>query len=307
MATTESITTTYAGESAGKYISAALLQNDSIRNGALSVIPNVKYKQVVNTMALSGIQADATCDFTDVGTVTVAERIIQPKSLQVNLKLCKANYRDTWEAIQMGYSAHDNLPPKFSDYLLGLAIAQVASEVETNIWSGVEATDGEFGGLEVKLAANAAQPAGQEVAGTTVTSSNVVAELGKVLAATPNAIYKKPGFSIRIPVGIEKAYIAAQAALGYMDKFHVDKTSLNFQGVPLIVCPGMSDNVMVATYDDNLWFGTGLLSDQNLVKLIDTSETLGDENVRIVMRYTAGTQFGIGADIVTYGITNASN
>ena len=307
MATTESITTTYAGESAGKYISAALLSNDSISNGAVSVMPNIKYKQVVNTLALSGIQADASCDFTDIGTVTLAERILEPKSLQVNLQLCKANYRDTWEAVQMGYSAHDNLPPKFSDYLLGLAAAQVASEVETNIWSGATGNSGEFNGLEVLLATNAAQPAGQEVLGTTVTAANVVAELGKVLAATPNAIYKKPGFAIRIGVGIEKDYIAAQAALGYMDRFHVGKTELNFQGVPLIVCPGMSDNVMIATYEDNLWFGTGLLSDQNLVKLIDTADILGDENVRIIMRYTAGTQFGIGSDIVTYGITNTAN
>ena len=307
MATTETITTSYAGESAGKYISAALLSNDSISNGAVSVMPNIKYKQVVNTMALSGIQADATCDFTEIGTVTVDERILEPKSLQVNVKLCKQNYRDTWEAIQMGYSAHDNLPPKFSDYLIGLAAAQVSSEVETNIWSGVTATGGEFGGLEVALAANAAQPAAQEIAGTALTAANIVAELGKVLAATPAAIYKKPGFAIRIPVLAEKHYIAAQAALGYLDKFNVDKTALNFQGVPLIVCPGMTDTVMVATYEDNLWFGTGLLSDQNLVKVIDTAETLGDENVRIIMRYTAGTQFGMGADIVTYGITNASN
>jgi hypothetical protein len=97
------------------------------------------------------------------------------------------------------------------------------------------------------------------------------------------------------------------AALGYIDKFHVDKVPLNFEGIPLISCPGMSNNTMIATYSDNLWFGTGLLSDQNMVKLIDTSETLGDENVRIIMRYTAGTQFGIGADIITYGITNGAN
>lgn len=307
MATTETITTTYAGESAGKYISAALLTPESIARGAVSVMPNVKYQSVVNTMALSGIQADATCDFTDVGTVTVDERIITPKSLQVNMQLCKQNYRDTWEAVQMGYSAHDNLPPLFSDYLLGLVAAQVASEVETNIWSGVAATGGEFGGLEVGLASNADQPAAKEIAGITLSAANIVAQLQLILDQANAAIYRKPGFAIRIPVSAEKFYIQAMAALGYLDKFYVGGVDLNFQGVPLIPCPGMSDDVMVATYSDNLWFGTGLMSDQNLVKLIDTSETLGDENVRIIMRYTAGTQFGIGADIITYGITNSAN
>jgi len=47
MATTTSITTTYAGESAGKYISAALLSGNTIANGGLTIRPNVKFKEVV--------------------------------------------------------------------------------------------------------------------------------------------------------------------------------------------------------------------------------------------------------------------
>lgn len=307
MATTETITSSYVGESAAKYISAALLTSESLTNGAISVMPNVKYKAVVNTMALSGIQADATCDFTEIGTVTVAERILTPKSLQVNVKLCKANYRNTWEAIQMGYSAHDNLPPLFSDYLLGLVANQVASEIEANVWSGVEATGGDFGGLEVALATNAAQSAAREIAGTTLSASNIIAQLRLVTGQFGAVLHRKAGMAIRIPVSAYQFYIQAMAALGYLDKFHVGDVPLNFEGVPLIVCPGMSDNVMVATYPDNLWFGTGIMSDQNLVKVIDTSESLGDENVRIIMRYTAGVQFGNGADIITYGITNGGN
>ena len=44
MATSTSITTTYAGESAGKYISAALLAGNTIANGGLTIRPNVKFK-----------------------------------------------------------------------------------------------------------------------------------------------------------------------------------------------------------------------------------------------------------------------
>ena len=33
----------------------------------------------------------------------------------------------------------------------------------------------------------------------------------------------------------------------------------------------------------------------------------GSQNVRFVMRYTAGAQYGVIEDIVTYGITNAAN
>jgi hypothetical protein len=71
--------------------------------------------------------------------------------------------------------------------------------------------------------------------------------------------------------------------------------------------PGLAANTAIATYKENLYFGTGLVSDHNVVKLIDTAETLGDQNVRIVMRMTGGVQYSIVEDIVTYGISNSAN
>jgi len=43
------------------------------------------------------------------------------------------------------------------------------------------------------------------------------------------------------------------------------------------------------------------------VKVLDMADLDGSDNVRFVMRYTAGVQFAIGSDIVTYGITNTAN
>jgi len=42
------------------------------------------------------------------------------------------------------------------------------------------------------------------------------------------------------------------------------------------------------------------LADHNEVKLLDMADLDGSKNVRVVMRYTAGVQIGIGADIVYY-------
>ena len=82
---------------------------------------------------------------------------------------------------------------------------------------------------------------------------------------------------------------------------------LVIDGVPLKMVQGLNDNTAIATRKSNLWFGTGLMSDRNMVKVIDTSETLGDENVRVVMRMTAGVQYGNISEIVTYGIANGAN
>jgi hypothetical protein len=75
---------------------------------------------------------------------------------------------------------------------------------------------------------------------------------------------------------------------------------MNFQGISLFPTGGLGDNVAVAAQKSNLFFGTGLLNDRNEVRVIDTAETLGDQNVRVVMRYTAGVQTGVGSDIVLY-------
>ena len=153
MATNTSITSTYAGEFAGKYVSAALLSGNTIANGLIEVKPNIKYKEVLKRLDLGALTQDNDCDFSDNSTVTLTERIIKPKALKVNLELCKEPFRSDWEAESMGFSAHDNLPKNFSDYFIGLVSAKIAQKTENDIWSGTEA-NGSFDGFSTLLAAD---------------------------------------------------------------------------------------------------------------------------------------------------------
>ena len=75
---------------------------------------------------------------------------------------------------------------------------------------------------------------------------------------------------------------------------------LSFDGVKIAVANGLPDNTMVAAEKSNLFFGTGLLNDQNEVKVIDMADIDGSQNVRVVMRYTAAVQYGLGSEIVLY-------
>jgi hypothetical protein len=317
MATTTSITTTYSGEFSGKYISAALLSASTIENGGVEVLPNIKHKQVIQKVATDDIVKDASCDFTATSTVTLTEQILQPEEQQVNLQLCKKDFHDTWQAIEMGYGAFDQMPASFADYLIGHVAAKVAQRTETSIWAGDTGTSGQFNGFETLLAADAGLPAGQEVAGTTVDASNVITELGKIVDAMPSALYGKEDLNIYVSQNIARAYVRALGGFGAsglgangtnaMGTQWWNNGSLSFDGVPLFVCHGMSDNTAVAAEKSNLFFGTGLLSDMNEVKLIDMADIDGSQNVRVVMRFTAGVQYGIVGDITTYGITNSAN
>lgn len=306
MATTTSITTTYAGEFAGEYISAALTSGKTLNDGAITIKPNVKFKEVLKTLSLTDSIVDANCDFDPTSTVTLDERVLQPKELQVNLQLCKKDFRSDWEAISMGYSAHDNLPPKFSDYIIGHVAGKVAETVENTIWQGDDSAEtglNLFEGFENHLTSS-----GINIGSTSVTSGNVIDFLGGIVDAIPTAVYGKEDLTIYTPNNVYQAYVRALGgfatnvgAAGIDNKgttFYGMNEGLSFDGIKLQRCPGMSSNRAIAAQASNLYFGTGLLADHNEVKLIDMADIDGSQNVRLVMRFTAGTQVGILADAI---------
>jgi len=176
MATTTSITTTYAGEFSGKYIAAALLSAPTLERGGFTIHPNVKYKQVIQKVGTDDIIKNATCDFDATSTVTLTERILQPEEFQVNLQLCKKDFHSTWQAAEMGFSAFDVMPKSFVDFLIAHVSEKVAANMETTIWTGVNNTAGQFAGISTQIAADAALPSAQEVAGSTVTAANAITE-----------------------------------------------------------------------------------------------------------------------------------
>jgi hypothetical protein len=308
--TTDIVNSSYAGESAGKYISAALLSGNTIANGGLTIRPNVKFKEVVKRLELDGITKNGSCDFNDTSTLTLTERILEPKELQVNLELCKQDFRSDWEAISMGYSAFDNLPSSFQDYLISYVAAKVAQKNEQNLWAGVDG-EGSFDGFSTLLAADTDLPAAQAITGTTVTAANVVDELGAVVDAIPSALYGRDDLFIYVSQNIFRAYKRAlggfqangQGAAGVGSQGNnQDINILYFDGVKIFMANGLAANTAIATTKDNLQFGTGLLSDHQEVKVLDMSQLDGSQNVRIIMRFTAGVQYGVVEDIVTYGI-----
>ena len=296
MATTTSITTSYAGEKAAGFISASLLSAPTIDKGGITIKPNVKYKQVMQKLAVGDIIADASCDFTATSSVTLTERYLQPKDFQVNLELCKKDFESDWLSIEQGFSSFDELPKSFANYLIGHVAGKVAAKIENNIWNGADtAGSGEFDGLVNLMTADADVV---DVTGPATDASNIIAQLGAVIDSIPETIYGNEGLSIYISQADARSYVRAQAALGYKDLYHVGQTEMDFEGVKLFVANGLSAGVMVAGEKENISFGTGLQSDTNLVKLIDLADIDGSQNVRVVMRYSAGVQYSIGSELV---------
>ena len=313
-----SITTTYAGEFAGKYVAAALLSAPTIERGGVEILPNVKFKQVMQKVALTDVLSDATCDFTRTDdAITLSERVLEVRDLMVNLEICKLDFHNTWQGIEQGYSSFDTLPKSFEDYILGYIASKVAARNEVNFWRGDDSNSGEFDGIMTQVALDAGLPAAQEIAGTTVTAANVIDQLGAIVDAIPSSVYGAEDLHIYVSQNIARAYVRALGGFGAsglgangtnaLGTQWYDNGALTFDGVKIFMANGLADNTALAAQKSNLFFGCSLNSDLQEVKLLDMSDLDGSNNVRIIMRMAAGAQYAIVDDIVTYGITNSAN
>ena len=285
MATTTTITTSYDGEMATPYISAMLLEANSIAQNGIPVKPNIKYKEKFRVFSTDGVVSSGTCDFTDTSTITTVEREIEPLEFQVNLQFCKQTFRNDWDAISMGYSAFDVIPKNFQDYLLGYVAAKVSTTIESNIWHGA-AGAGTFDGLVNLMTADAT-----------------------VVDAIPDTLINNPNLRLYVSQNVYRAYIRSLGGFGVagVGAAGVNSQGNNqalgdvmFDGVKLFVANGLNANYIVAGLTDNFMFGTGLFSDTQQAKVLDMADIDGSQNVRVIMRYTAAVQYGIGSELVLY-------
>lgn len=299
MATTTSLTTTFAGREAAGYIRAAFLSNESL--AAVTFKENIEYKQVVRKLVDNITFANATCDFTPTGTVTLTERILTLEKFQVHRQLCKKDFLADWEA----KSEQDGfLHASLTDALIANVMAGVGANNERVMWQGVNATAGEYAGFETLFLADAAvlDVATPEA----ITSANVIEEMNRLVLTLPTRVRRateKP--VIAVSSNVAEAFRTAILGLGGGSYLYQGETvKMTWQGqYDIIECPGMSDDTMAMYQKSNLWFGTNLLDQWNNVAVLDMYQYDLSDNVRFAASFFAGVQYGFGDEIAFYQYT----
>ena len=298
---------TYAGELALPFVSAALKSGATLANGWIRTIDNVYYKAVINSIEGASLIADATCDFSDAGTVTIAENILTTKELAVNIDLCKKTMRQSWLAAETGNSLNSDMPTAFTDYVIGHIAGLVAQATEVAIWGGAAATAGSFEGFCTATTGILVVAGDFEEVNTGVaalTKGNVVAKIEAVLDATSSAVLAKTDFAIYVSPKTAFFYQQHLGSEGFSNDYQANEKPSNIYGYPIYACPGMLDNQILATYESNLVFGSNIQTNLTEVRTIDMSPIDGSDNVRFIMRYAAGVQIGVTPD-VTWGFYTA--
>ena len=296
------VASNFAGKAAGFYISAALKASNSL--DYLTMIENIKFKsniQALNQTVNSVV--DATCDFTAAGTLALTEKVLEPKNLQVNMDICKETLLSSWEALQMRAGAGAPPPASFDDYVISYMGEIIAEATENSIWNGAGAA-GDFqgflntNGYLMPTGTNADATVVQDAATAAYDASNIIANLQAAVAAIPLSTLGKEDLHIYMNQRTYQYYISAVSTLGYVNAYNMNGDYVPmFEGYKIAVCNGMNLNQIVIAQKSNLFFGTDLLSDKTRIDLIDMSFT-GSDNMRLVARYSAGVQTGVGADIV---------
>ena len=292
-------TPTYAGELALPFVSAALKSGATLANGWIRTIDDVYYKAVINSIEGANLIANASCDFADAGTVTIAENVLETKELAVNIDLCKKTMRQSFLAAEAGNSLNSNMPTSFTDYVIGHIAGLVAQQTENNIWTGAAANGGEFEGFTTATT-------GILITDTTVndvtltatfTKTNIVAEFMKILDVVTSPVLAKPDFALYVSPKTLFLYNQALGTAGFQNDYEANEKPTNIYGYSIYACPGFPDDQIVGTYSSNLVFGSNIQTNMTEVRTIDMSPIDGSDNIRFIMRYSAGVQVGVGADV----------
>lgn len=292
--TTLNINTSFSGAPAGEIIGSIFKKANTISDRLITVIPNVVGSGFLRKTDITDGLANYSCVFNATGAINLSEKEITPKKLKVNLEICKEDFRSSWSASKMGFSAwNDEIPADEREALLLELSNSISAKIENYIWTGVGATEGQFNGLIPQMVADATVV---DVVGVAITAANVVAQMGRALDAQSDEVIQREDFVFGVSSNVYRNYVRALGATSA--NFASDVA--DFEGYKLSVINGLPSNTMVLYPAKNVAFLTGLESDLQEVKIKDMDETDLTGTIRVKMVFTAGVGYADGSDIVLY-------
>lgn len=295
---------TYSGKNAEGFYTTALLTGDT--KSRIRAVPNVKDKINMASLDLGNILQADSCDVAESGNYTLDQKVLQVCDFAFNIPLCEKDYEPLYlsEQLRPGSNVEQNYPNGFVDFLFELVANKISEQTEDLIWSGSttasppDLCDGfikKF--LDDSAVVDVASP-------TTLTSSNIIAEMTKVVNAIPTTVKNKGKNVVKIFVSINAAHLyelALVTASPALYAYNNADLNLTFMGYELIVSPGMPANTIVACDPMNLWYGFDLLADEKEISFMKNPNPGKTKQSNIIGSFKWGVEYGVGSEVVLYG------
>jgi len=294
--------TTFYGKDAEGFFKKVL--TTGVAKNELTLIPNVKSKIKLAYSDLGNILQADDCSFSSTGEGTLNQKTLEVCDLKVNLEYCATTFEANYLSLQLraGSNGEEVMPSSYADFVVNYVAEKVASDLEITMFKGDTGTASYplnlCDGLVKKLLADGAVIDVSATA-STITLSNVVGELNRVLQAVPAEVRTQPNFKIFVSQEIAFAYKQAQAATtGGL--FLVGDKELNYLGYRLIPTSGLTAKQMIAFNSDKVFFLTDLTADWDELLLIPQRNISGARTERFVTSLKFGVDYLYGAEIVLY-------
>jgi hypothetical protein len=304
MATTNTVTSNYAGKVAGEIIGKTFKEADTLRLNLITLAPNVNNKLNMRRIRYTDGTTAYSCGFTPQGAIVLNERVLEPVKLKNDFQICKEDFRQTWSEDSMGASAgNDNAPADIMEAIQVEMLGETAEKIDAKIWQGDAVNPDEWNGFIKLFAADALvikANNGIVPAGVAITEANVEVELKKALAAIPVALRRKT-VQVAVSPDVFQAYWFYLVSKGIANTGVADEKQVRFGKYTLTEVNGLPSNTIVVFETKNLVMGTGLEADFNQISLVDEDEIgLLTGQVRGKMVYSGGVNYYNSEDIVWY-------
>lgn len=297
-------TNNYAGKAALPYVAPAILAADTIANGYVTLLDNVRHKAQLRKFTGSQIQA-ATCTFTSGTALDLSDVTLTLTELQINDQICNKDLRTTWESELMA-GASSIAPGSYKDGAAMYVAKRAAEAIERNIWQGnynpdagvaTSASFTAFNGLLRQMVL--ASPTYEANLTGALTAANI---LSKLLALTttqcPPALLGDPDAVIYMSRASKQLYFSALAGTAQL-AFFAEGLADKYAGYRVVTPAGFPDDTLLISRVENLYVGCNLLTDLTEARVLDLIDVTGDDVTRIIMKFAFGTQV---VDHNSYGL-----
>lgn len=303
----------YVGKLALPYVTAAVKSPDTVAKGYVRTIDGLNKAANITGLSLSNPILAAACDFSTANTAAMTQTMqtLTLTDLMVNEAVCRKTIFPTWIGENM--DRNGNLPTSFSDFVLATIAAKAGAQIENGLWvadsgsifgTGFLSNDGVFdqAGLDAAACKDFTQV--QVNSGSATTNGNIDDALAttydSVVGSHPGLL-SKPDFGFYMNNKMYGFYAQYLSNTGSGQGINMLATNQSFDGLtylgyPIYMCPGMPDDAIVATYKENMVFGTNLATDWTEAQIIPAYQYDGSDNVKVVMRFAIGVQTAIATD-----------
>lgn len=273
------------------------------------VLPGVKNKTKIANVLFDQLTQEADCAFTPTdSTVSAIEVDVCPLSVQTSV--CQYQLEQSWLADQMAKGSNSDMTvASFMTYFWSQMSNKAHEEFALISWQGDAdgATSTYLDLCDGWLKRLCGLAGVIRVEQDTVTSSNVIAEMGAVLQALPNEVLVNIGANIQFKVSpdVAVAYRIATASTNTTNNVTTG-LALTFLDIPIVVEYGLPANTIILSDKNNFIFATDIEGDIDSLQIVDFSKTTLDREIGARADYKAGFYITNPTQIVFYGECTAS-